>query len=956
MKGNLLGCFRLVTLSLLGLCLLVIPGVTTAQINIGNNQPVNNGEAIYQRQVSVSFNQAQTAGNVNVVIVSWGDVSSSVETITDTNGNAYALAAGTVASAVSPLPADQGAASQAIYYAKNIVAGANTVTVTFNQFTTSQDIRILEYGVIGGAGVAPDPAFPLDVSIGAPANASPANSGTVTTTTADDVILGVGSTPGVFTHTVPACGTGCVMFGEPTGTGINNFGDLTEDVYVTAAGAYNAAGDFSGGVAVMQMAAFRATGQTIPAQSTPAITSIVPNTDTEAGGTSFTVNGSGFLTGGNVVFNAGAVSVSAVNCAVGGGGTTLTCLTPSFPMKNGSPVAADVVVSNPDLGTTTSASGFTFTGITPCSTSACTLVSTAGGSTNGGDPLNISGSNFAAGARVTVNGNLADDVQVVNPNYITAFVPAGSAGNPQVVVNNPSGTGGGGSPGTYSYGPGAGINFVQTNAAQSGSPISTVNVAYTLAQTVGDLNVVVIGWGDTSSSVVQVTDSLNNVYAIAAQPVKDVPDQLTQVIYYAKNIKAAAAGANTVMVTFSAAATSPDVRIAEYSGLDPVNPLDAAGGQMGNGPGLDSGAITTTSTGDICVGAGDVVGAITTPITPTSKSATVIVTSFGNNIQNYFPSGGRPNTCDATAEQTDLTVANPGWVMQAVAFRQPTGALPDFSVSATALSPAQVKPDSPATSTVTITPTNGFVLPVTLSCTVTPSGGTTPCAFNPNPVTPGAAAITSALTVTIATTGTYQVTVTGTNGGLVHSTNLNLTVTTTPQAGSFTMVANPTSASVSAGGSTQSTITITPTNGFTGTVNLSCSISTSNTPAPVCSLPSTVNVTSATAVTATLSITTTAATASLKRSNSLLYAMFLPLGMTLLGAGSLSRRKRVAMILLLCIALGGFVFMVACGGGSSSGGGGGNGGTPAGTYTVTVTGTATGVSTSPTATFTLTVQ
>jgi hypothetical protein len=69
------------------------------------------------------------------------------------------------------------------------------------------------------------------------------------------------------------------------------------------------------------------------------------------------------------------------------------------------------------------------------------------------------------------------------------------------------------------------------------------------------------------------------------------------------------------------------------------------------------------------------------------------------------------------------------------------------------------------------------------------------------------------------------------------------------------------------------------------------------------------------------------------------YAMLLPLcGLTLLGAGFKSRKKRLGW-LAVCLMLSCLVWLPACGGGSS-GGGGGSGGTTAGSYTVTVTGTA----------------
>src|SRR2546430_631478 len=49
---------------------------------------------------------------------------------------------------------------------------------------------------------------------------------------------------------------------------------------------------------------------------------------------------------------------------------------------------------------------------------------------------------------------------------------------------------------------------------------------------------------------------------------------LWQSIYYAKNTIGAAAGSNRVTVTFSPATAYPDVRILEYSGIDPVNAVD----------------------------------------------------------------------------------------------------------------------------------------------------------------------------------------------------------------------------------------------------------------------------------------------------------------------------------------------------------------------------------------------
>ena len=43
--------------------------------------------------------------------------------------------------------------------------------------------------------------------------------------------------------------------------------------------------------------------------------------------------------------------------------------------------------------------------------------------------------------------------------------------------------------------------FVQVNNNTVAANASTVNVTYATAETAGDLNVVVVGWNDTSSSV-----------------------------------------------------------------------------------------------------------------------------------------------------------------------------------------------------------------------------------------------------------------------------------------------------------------------------------------------------------------------------------------------------------------------------------------------------------------------
>jgi hypothetical protein len=168
-------------------------------------------------------------------------------------------------------------------------------------------------------------------------------------------------------------------------------------------------------------------------------------------------------------------------------------------------------------------------------------------------------------------------------------------------------------------------------------------------------------------------------------------------------------------------------------------------------------------------------------------------------------------------------------------------------------------------------------------------------------------------------------------------------------------------ATVSPGGSSTSTVSVTPPNGFGGTVTLTCAITG---PSGAVHPPTCDAATATTVAPATLTVSTTPATALLQRpangrSSGLFYALFLPIGgMALLGFGSTgSRRKKLFGFLLLGLLLSTLILMPACGG--SSGGGGGGGGSPgttAGVYTITVSGTATGATqtgTSPALTLTV---
>jgi uncharacterized membrane protein len=141
--------------------------------------------------------------------------------------------------------------------------------------------------------------------------------------------------------------------------------------------------------------------------------------------------------------------------------------------------------------------------------------------------------------------------------------------------------------------------------------------------------------------------------------------------------------------------------------------------------------------------------------------------------------------------------------------------VPDFSLSSSPTSQTIVQGGS-TNYNITISPTGGFSGQVNLSVSGLPSGANG--SFSPNPAT-----TSSGLSVTTATStpaGTYTVTITGVSGALTHSTTVTLVINPLPD---FTLSASPPSQPVVQGGSTNYTVTISPTGGFNGQVSLSVS-------------------------------------------------------------------------------------------------------------------------------------
>ena len=263
-------------------------------------------------------------------------------------------------------------------------------------------------------------------------------------------------------------------------------------------------------------------------------------------------------------------------------------------------------------------------------------------------------------------------------------------------------------------------------------------------------------------------------------------------------------------------------------------------------------------------------------------------------------------------------------------------------------------PGASGSSAITISPTGGYTGQVTLSCAVSggPSGAINPptCTI-PSSISVTGSPVTTTLTLNTqpaTTPGPYTVTVTGASAGGLSATtsftvNVPANVPTAPPG--FTL--SSTGITIAAlGPNGTSTITISPSGGFTGSVALSCAVTvgpTGGAEAPACSVTAPPAITGPAAVTATLTISTTASAVTHSTARTQYPPRVAAAAGGLIAMASLlffgfpiRRRRTITQFSLLTIAT---LISAAIGcGGTKAAAPPANPGTTPGAYTVTVTG------------------
>jgi hypothetical protein len=703
-----------------------------------------------QATVTIPFTAAQAVGDLNVVAVGWNDSTATVNAVTDKSGNTYLLAVGPTV--------QSGTASQSIYYAKNIAAaaaGANSVTVTFSTAAAYPDIRILEYS---GA----DTSNPVDVTAASSGSSANSSSGSATTTNATDLIFGA--------NLVQTATTG-------PGSGFtkrlltSSDGDIAEDEAVTATGSYAATAPVSpSGAWIMQMVAFR----TPVATSGSFTLSVSPGSVTVAQGSQGT---SSITTAVSGSFNS-SVSLSASGAPAG----TTVSFNPSTIAAPGSGSSTMTIT----VGSSTPAGTYSITvtgngGGVQQSASVALTVTTGPSFTLSASPTSMTvapGNQGTSTITTTVSGGFSNSIALsasgaptgttVNFNPSSIAAPGSGSSTMTISVGSNTATGtyhitvtatGGGMQQTATVtvvvSTGSGIViYIQGNYSTPQTAQSTVTVPFNSAQSAGDLNVVVVGWNDATTSVSSVTDSSGNTYTLAVGPTTSSAP-LSQSIYYAKNIASAAPGANVVTVTFSGAAAIPDIRILEYSGADPTNPVDTTAAAIGNSTVSSSGAATTTNPTDLILGANITQASTTGP--GSGFIQRLLTTPDGDIAEDEMTTSAGSYTAVAPLKPSGA------WIMQLVAFRtSPGGGSSGFSVT-------------PRASVVTFTETQQFTV----------TGGSGTVSWSVDGVVGGSPSsgtiTTSGLYTPPSTVSSHTITATPSQG-----TAANATVYVSNYAGTFT--------------------------------------------------------------------------------------------------------------------------------------------------------------------------
>ena len=166
----------------------------------------------------------------------------------------------------------------------------------------------------------------------------------------------------------------------------------------------------------------------VSAASAPAVTSLGTSSGSTAGGTTITVNGSGFASATSVMFGAEpAASFTVVSDSV------IIAVSPAQAAGT-----VDIkVYSYSGVSASGSSDQFTYSA---ASAPSVTGLATTAGSTAGGTLVTITGSHLTGASAVAFGAVSVSNFTVVSDSTITVYAPSQGSGTVHVTVTTPSGT------------------------------------------------------------------------------------------------------------------------------------------------------------------------------------------------------------------------------------------------------------------------------------------------------------------------------------------------------------------------------------------------------------------------------------------------------------------------------------------------------------------------------------
>jgi IPT/TIG domain len=500
-------------------------GLVTVTVTVsGVSGSLNNGYTYLGPTVtSVSPNTGTTAGGTPVTITGTNFVSGATVTFGSGSATSVVVVSATSITCVTP-SGSAGAVTVTVtesgvggslangftYVATPTVtmvspgtgttAGGTPVTITGTNFVSAATVAF-------ASGSATSVVVASSTSITAVTPSGTAGAVTVTVTVsgisgdlpngfayvATPTVTGVSPNTGTTAGSTPVTITGTnfvsgatVKFGANSATSVVvvSSTSITCDTPAGSAGAVNVS------VTVSGLTGTLTNGYTYVA--TPTVTGVSPGTGTTAGGTPVTITGTNFVSGATVTFASGsATSVVVVS------GTSITAVTPS-----GSAGAVTVTV------TVSGISGDLASAFTYVATPTVTMVSPGTGTTAGGTPVTITGTNFVSGATVHFASGSATSVVVVSGTSITAVTPSGGAGPVSVTVTVSGISGSLASGFTYVATPTVSAVSPTTGSTAGGTPVTITGTNFVSGATVtfgsnSATSVVVVN----STSITAVTPS-----------------------------------------------------------------------------------------------------------------------------------------------------------------------------------------------------------------------------------------------------------------------------------------------------------------------------------------------------------------------------------------------------------------------------------------------------------------